>query len=94
MSKKRYKSEDIIRILREVKVMINQDVPTKQACSQLGITDLVLLFSHNMKDPRPLRLTPALELGYSVPGNELILLFPLTPDLYVCFAQACSSRTG
>ena len=39
MSKKKYRPEEIIRILREAEVMINQGVVTKQACRELGITD-------------------------------------------------------
>jgi len=39
MSKKKYRSEEIIRILREAEVLISQGVVTKQACRQLGITD-------------------------------------------------------
>lgn len=39
MTKKRYRPEDIIRILREVEVLINEGTVTKQACRQLGITD-------------------------------------------------------
>ena len=39
MSKKKYRPEEIIRILREAEVMISQGVVTKQACRQLGITD-------------------------------------------------------
>ena len=39
MGKKPHKPEDIIRILREVEVLINEGTVTQQACRQLGITD-------------------------------------------------------
>jgi len=39
MSKKRYKAEEIIKILREAEVLINQGMQAALAARQLGITD-------------------------------------------------------
>ena len=39
MPKKRYKAEEIIKILREADVLISQGMATPRAARQLGITD-------------------------------------------------------
>ena len=39
MPQKRYKAEEIIKILREAEVLISQGMPTAKAARQLGITD-------------------------------------------------------
>jgi len=39
MAKKRYRAEEIIKILREVDVLVNEGLPTGQAARKLGITD-------------------------------------------------------
>lgn len=39
MSRKRYKAEEIIKILREAEVLISQGMQTPLAARQLGITD-------------------------------------------------------
>jgi len=39
MAKRRYKAEEIIKILREVDVLISEGTPAAQAARQLGITD-------------------------------------------------------
>ncbi len=39
MPKRRYKAEEIIKILREADVLISQGMTTSRAARQLGITD-------------------------------------------------------